>query len=240
MCFSKLPREIQLSIWEYSLPPPRLIDISAEAGQFARKISEGAGNRLKHVWLERRPVPAILHASADSRAVALKHYELILDTTTMIEFSRTSVSNRKGRPAYVDLARDIMITKSFFHVGVFLEDTPETVLNRIRFFAYSESHQVIYGGFNFMKLMQRLEALDGLAVIYDRVRGEEDQHWWHVQTVGIFTKLKNVRDTVLKIRLFEYEKNLEKALQNNKLWSAESEVGWLVGQSGNPSVENVI
>jgi hypothetical protein len=145
-CFSKLPREIQLSIWEYSLPPPRMIHISAQALQRASKIgSDEPTIRHKHVWLESKPVPAILHASADSRKVALKHYELILDTTALVDFSRTSVNKRKRRPAYVDLARDILVTKSHFYGGVFLEDTPETVLNRIRYFAYSYSCRGIYG-----------------------------------------------------------------------------------------------
>lgn len=168
-------------------------------------------------------MPAILHASADSREIALKHYELILDTTTMRDFSRTSVSMRKKRPAYVDLARDILVTNSHFHHGVFLEDTPETVLNRIRYFAYSDSYQGIYGGLGiygsleFKKLIKSLPALDGLAVNYDRIRGVEDRDWWHVQTVGLFEKLKNDRGTVPKIRLFGYEK-LEKALQDKKLW----------------------
>jgi hypothetical protein len=222
-CFSKLPREIQLSIWEYSLPPPRMIHISAQAWQFASKI-KCAGDRHKHVWLEGRPVPAILHASADSREAARKHYKLILDTTSMRDFSRTSVSKRKRRPAYVDLARDILVTKSHFHVGVFLEFTPQTVLNRIRYFAYSDSYQGIYGGLEFKELIKSLPALDGLAGIYDRIRGVGYRHWRHEQTASFFEKLKNDRETVLKIRTFGHEKDLEKALQYNKLWDAESEV----------------
>ncbi len=169
-------------------------------------------------------MPAILHASADSREVALKHYELILDTTPMRDFLRTSVSKRKRRAAYVDLARDTLITKSHFHVGVFLEVTPETVLNRIRYFAYSDSYQGIYEGLEFKELIKSLPALDGLAGIYNRTRGVEDRRWWHVQTVSFFEKLKNDRETVLKIRTFGYEKDLETALQNNKLWGAKSEV----------------
>jgi hypothetical protein len=226
--FSKLPREIQLSIWEYSLPPPRMIHIFAQPWWFPM-TTQSARNLHKHVWLDRSPVPAILHACVDSREVGLKHYELILDTTTKIELSLTPLSRGK-KPAYVDLARDILVTKSRFYVGAFLKATPQTVLNRICNFAYSGYCDDAYGSFKYKELMQGLPALDGLALTYDRIR---DVETWHKVTVGFFTDLKRKGETLPKIRIFKHLMDLVLAVQNEKFWGAENEVGWLVSQVDN-------
>ena len=148
-CFPKLPREIQLNIWEYSLPPPRMIRIGkrecppAQPWQVVRTYRT-TSNLYRLVWLERRPVPAILHACADSREVGLKHYDLILDTITRLDLSLPSFNKRK-KPGYVDLARDILVIRSRSYLSAFLKDTPETVLNRIHYFAYSHNMTVSIG-----------------------------------------------------------------------------------------------
>jgi hypothetical protein len=185
--------------------------------------------------VERRPVPAILHASADSRKVGLKHYDLILDTTTRLELSLPSF-NKRQKPAYVDLARDILVIRSRFYLSAFLKDTPETVLNRIHYFAYSYSYDGFHWSTGFKELWKRLPALDGLAIIIDRFCREENLH---KLILDFFTKLKNDVETGPKIRTFGDEKEFEKALQDKKLWGAESAEGWLepVRQ---PSVENIL
>lgn len=168
-------------------------------------------------------MPAILHACADSREVGLKHYDLILDTTTRLDLSLPSFNKRK-KPGYVDLARDILVIRSRSYLSAFLKDTPETVLNRIHYFAYSHTYDSFHWSPGFEELMKGLPALDGLAIISDRFRRVENLH---KLTLDFLTKLKNDGETVPKIRTFGYEKEFEKALQDKKLWGAESAEGGL-------------
>jgi hypothetical protein len=64
-CFSKLPKETQFTVWELASASPsqRVITVRLDASKTQLKVSQS--------------VPAILHASHDSRATALKRYTLL-------------------------------------------------------------------------------------------------------------------------------------------------------------------
>ncbi|TAQ85404.1 hypothetical protein B7494_g6262 [Chlorociboria aeruginascens] len=68
--FSKLPPELQLSIWKLAVPGPRMITIRASADVDTFRPS----NLLDTVG-SLVSVPALLHTNSDSRSVALKVFE---------------------------------------------------------------------------------------------------------------------------------------------------------------------
>ena len=90
-----------------------------------------------------------------------------------------------------------------------------------------------------MKLMKGLPALAGFAIINGRINGSFPAVYWDELIRELFMKLKNDGESVPKIRMFGDEIDLDKALQNKKLWGTETGVGWLepVRQS---SVENIL
>lgn len=85
--FQLLPTELRLQIWNYSLPPPRLL------------------NYILLTWLKGnassfQAIPALLHVNAESRAVAQKHYAWYRDATF-------------GRTACVAPKRDVVVLRKY-------------------------------------------------------------------------------------------------------------------------------
>lgn len=77
--FPKLPPELRTRIWEYALPPGRLVrifytEIYYPSGTYS---DEDLGQTT---FTSNTPAPALLHACAESRIVALRVYKLCLGT----------------------------------------------------------------------------------------------------------------------------------------------------------------
>jgi hypothetical protein len=119
--FAKLPAEIQLQIWEFTLCP-RLITIEII-------IYYRTGSR--HVSL-RASIHTILHACHASRKLGLKYYKLVSDKN-LKPFEITSLP-RKKRLVYVYLDRDFFTTT--LDIPCFARRAPKDVLNRIRYFVH--------------------------------------------------------------------------------------------------------
>ncbi|KAG4442150.1 hypothetical protein IFR05_002363 [Cadophora sp. M221] len=83
--FPKLPLELQLTIWGLALPGPIIVRI------VMKNISKG---RIR----AKSPIAALLHVSEESRAVALKKYELVENSVSGLE------------PIYFDFNSDTLFT----------------------------------------------------------------------------------------------------------------------------------
>ncbi|UKZ81293.1 hypothetical protein TrVFT333_009065 [Trichoderma virens FT-333] len=70
--FDKLPAELRLKIWALSRPSPRLVSI--QCGSDISSISKPNPRSANTGCTSPTPIPASLHASAESRAEALKTY----------------------------------------------------------------------------------------------------------------------------------------------------------------------
>jgi hypothetical protein len=88
--FSQLPAELQLMIWEFAIPEPRVIRFSS---QF-------------HGWSLAQTHPGILHACYESRKEALKRYQ-------------TAFSVALRKPVYFDFARDTLEFGDFTALDTF-------------------------------------------------------------------------------------------------------------------------
>lgn len=80
--FPKLPKELRLKIWGYSLPGRRSIAVMTtifeENGRVVKlKDSNGDSENVYSLYV-REPSPAILFVNAESRAVALETYHPLL------------------------------------------------------------------------------------------------------------------------------------------------------------------
>ncbi|KAK0101464.1 hypothetical protein ONS95_006636 [Cadophora gregata] len=75
--FEKLPMELQHMIWWFALPGPRAVHfkISGTRGHGFAIASELAIAKVKVTT----SIPGVLHAVRDSRAIALKHYQLAFE-----------------------------------------------------------------------------------------------------------------------------------------------------------------
>ncbi|KAH6976734.1 hypothetical protein EDB80DRAFT_757534 [Ilyonectria destructans] len=74
--FCKLPTELRLKIWNFNLPRTRLVPI--RCGSSSPSLLDSSRESLS--WTSRctstAPIPISLHVCAESRAEALKHYQL--------------------------------------------------------------------------------------------------------------------------------------------------------------------
>ncbi|TFB00647.1 hypothetical protein CCMA1212_007311 [Trichoderma ghanense] len=70
--FARLPAELRLKIWEASVPGPRLVSI--QCGSDISEVSSPSPSVVHEGCTSPTPVPANLHACAESRAEALKAY----------------------------------------------------------------------------------------------------------------------------------------------------------------------
>lgn len=103
--FSELPTEIRFQIWQFTLPAPRVLGI-----QYGESCE---------LLYSQYPPPVALHICSESRAVALKHYELAF------------VNRLKPHGTYFDFSRDIVQFHSTFSFQYFLPDEtfpPEEML----------------------------------------------------------------------------------------------------------------
>jgi hypothetical protein len=69
-CFSALPTELRLKIWEY-LIQPRIVLAACIDSRFKDEKRAQLAQRSK-----KRPIPVLLHVNHESRTLALRHYEL--------------------------------------------------------------------------------------------------------------------------------------------------------------------
>jgi hypothetical protein len=136
--FPELLPEIRLMSWEYSLPSPRVINVYVNRSVHFPGCPRHFEPSHEHVYLNKTPVPAILHACYDSRTVGLKHYQLILDSNeledrmtfhkgTVHEVCRALGHPGTKSPVYVDLDQDVLVPYFYLVYGFlnreYLDDT---------------------------------------------------------------------------------------------------------------------
>jgi hypothetical protein len=96
--FQKLPAEIRLIIWEFSLPDPRVYEV-LDAPNAKQRTPAKQGLMFANVHPE--PPPALAAVCGESRHFVLTHYKpLMLGPTTK----------------YVDLSRDILLLEPYLLV----------------------------------------------------------------------------------------------------------------------------
>jgi hypothetical protein len=76
-CFQRLPTELRLLIWKHARPDPRIVRLDWSK-QDPRQVDWLFGSYLECYNYSREPIPAMLHACAESRQVALEWYQLAL------------------------------------------------------------------------------------------------------------------------------------------------------------------
>ncbi|KAI5459990.1 hypothetical protein BGZ63DRAFT_425939 [Mariannaea sp. PMI_226] len=74
--FSRLPIELRLKIWNYNLPQTRLVPVRCGADWSCLPDSLEAGASLSTGCTSSAIIPANLHVCTESRAAALKYYQL--------------------------------------------------------------------------------------------------------------------------------------------------------------------
>jgi 2EXR family len=91
--FSLLPAELQLLIWEFAIPDPRVICYSSRTGAWFEwnKYTRA----YTSIYSLTQTLPGILHACYDSRKEALKRYKL-------------AFTMELCKPVYFDFARDTL------------------------------------------------------------------------------------------------------------------------------------
>jgi hypothetical protein len=93
--FPKLPAEVRLKIWSLALPGPRVITIAPDYSSAPEFFDPEHPHSTRYKARAcTKPVPALLHCSFESRAVALKSYELSFRT------------NLQKKPIYFDFRKD--------------------------------------------------------------------------------------------------------------------------------------
>lgn len=90
--FLDLPTELRLQIWREAFPPPRIIELVDGPGRTGKLRAQ----RLVTPWITPAMPPAVLYVCHESRAEALRYYQLA--------FGRNSFEPR----IYIDFARDIV------------------------------------------------------------------------------------------------------------------------------------
>lgn len=102
--FVKLPREIQYRIWEMLAEEPRVVPVNT-------KTNSGLYS----------PIPPILHACSESRAVGLKHYTLAFESQRSIRpWTDTPEHRINVLPprVYFNFERDILYFRERWNKGV--------------------------------------------------------------------------------------------------------------------------
>jgi 2EXR family len=87
--FPELPAELQLLIWEFAIPEPRVISYTS------RRWSEYDFRHHSSIYSLKQTLPAILHICYDSRTEALKRYKVAFATELC-------------KPIYFDFDRDTL------------------------------------------------------------------------------------------------------------------------------------
>ena len=139
--FPHLPLELRLQIWEYAIPNGVYVEFSSSETKPRSKSkskSKSTGNENGHQHLLARcadhAVPAILHASSESRSVALPHYVLL---STPPSSSHT----------YFNPSLDTLLLSSLFQVDFsFGSIDPSALLGpdvgAIQHIAYHQLHDI--------------------------------------------------------------------------------------------------
>ncbi|KAI9644247.1 hypothetical protein NHQ30_007602 [Ciborinia camelliae] len=78
--FSRLPPEIRKMIWEEVCRQGRVVTVFPTRRILKAEHSQGHGDLSFYAFKSCDPIPAILHANHEARAVALKFYKLAFDT----------------------------------------------------------------------------------------------------------------------------------------------------------------
>ena len=124
--FSRLPAEIRLQIWEAVLPS-RIINIHAIKGRWHWSEFHGSSRRVtnwthpfEHIWVDKVPVPNILHVNRESREVGLRHYQLLFDSNPRpsrdaVEFRMPQTTS--GRPIFIFESPAMIYCKSILPPG---------------------------------------------------------------------------------------------------------------------------
>lgn len=130
--FTQLPPEVRNSIWELTLPEPRVHDIYPASTNQKTPPSEGL--RFANESTERPPAASAV--CRESRSIILYHYRpLTLSSTTK----------------YVDLSRDILLLEScllereLYRVLLFMSKISQ-IRNDIRSIAFGTSYSASLGG----------------------------------------------------------------------------------------------
>lgn len=125
--FSKLPAELRITIWKLARPGPRVIRVKVHIVKY--HISEHVRG-LKFTSFT--PVPAVLHACKESRAIALKTYKLGMKT------------HCDGPRVYVDFTKDTIYMAKVenglqFRLADLLRDMAKKELTKIRHLAIEKT-----------------------------------------------------------------------------------------------------
>lgn len=89
--FKQLPPELRIKIWQYAMPGPRTVIVESPflntRIQTTRSLEDALWRTSSReaqadTWRSQTEIPALLHASAEARHEALKHYQLSLGSGT--------------------------------------------------------------------------------------------------------------------------------------------------------------
>lgn len=227
--FSRLPKELQLRIWEMTTEEPRIVIIRSSCCPSGRGI-----------WSP-TPVPAALHVCAESRAVALKTYKLSFSVSSQNRLLWPLWhSNREERsfPAqvYFNFARDVLYFRSggpykgLRHFNEFMAACLPADRQRVQavgldIVAKAQSYTSLYGA----EIRRSFERLETFFVCKEKARFktkkairfcalQKGQEWafvrhymWHLERAWAFKHLSlaealdKVKDEILSRHAFETE-----------------------------------
>lgn len=108
--FPRLPVEVRLLIWEETCRQGRLITVFTCQDPLEDEQSLGHGNIPFYTFKSRDPIPSILHATREARAVARKFYTLAFDTRK--EFPSVTALDRTAGSIWVNPLYDIICPMS--------------------------------------------------------------------------------------------------------------------------------
>jgi len=174
-CFSKLPFELQLQIWESAEPDPAVISIR-KANQ---KVFQTCNDRHRLVDIMKAQAvyqaPAMLHTCRASRAIALPKYRL-------------SFKEHLDRPIYFDRSKDILFMEDCEALASFLRtpwfaDLEVNLNDRFRFLAIAGSWLSYQD-----RLMGRLHLFRGVEMMFFEKLGDDK-----VETMNNFRRALNRR-----------------------------------------------
>ncbi|TGO45290.1 hypothetical protein BCON_0405g00090 [Botryotinia convoluta] len=123
--FPDLPTELRLIVWEYALPDPLVHEL------YPSCPTSSPYNFKTKLRSNRRRIPTLLHASHESREVALKHYYLMAYDPPPVTEPREAVAGIT--PFYFNPAIDTLflncVASIFLDVRWFLlDETPKSIV----------------------------------------------------------------------------------------------------------------
>jgi len=116
--FSRLPPELRLIIWEYARPDPRIV----------RLLKSKHSSAL----YSKTPIPGILHATRESRAIALKWYQLCFPMRyprlSLADWMRPNKIDFVKPRTYFDFTNDVLYIGCESCYSVYCEACKENIL----------------------------------------------------------------------------------------------------------------